>query len=207
MITIKVITGYTRYTEDALRNTAQKACDSLNGNVNFDFTAEDISRFQTEISSFDDLRIKAQSGTSADVSRKNEAKKVLIQDMHYLSVEVNQQSHSDLVKLQSSGFPLAKSRGSVGTLPKPTAFQVKSGLNSGDLLFEVDANPNCQVYLFFYAPMPAPDEVSDMRKIVSTTHKRNTGSFIPGTQYKCLCAYQGAETELVYSDPVYIFAQ
>lgn len=207
MISLKVITGYTRYTEDALRNAAQQACDSLNGNTNFDFTAETITRFQTEITSFDDLRMKAQNGTSADVLKKNEAKNVLIQDMHYLSVEVNQQAQSDLIKLQSSGFPLSKSRGPVGTLPKPTGFQVKSGLNSGDLLFEVDANADCQVYLFFYAAVPASDNVDEMHKFVSTTHKRNAVGFTPGTQYKCLCAYQGSETSLVYSDPVYLFAQ
>jgi len=207
MTTSKVITGYVRYPESELAGMAQVACDGLTGNANFVFEEGLLVRFQEHITDYTSLKAKVKNGTTADVLKKNEAKKIVLDDMHYISTEVNQQAKGDLVKLQSSGFPLAKTASPVGPLPKPTDFRVMSGRNSGELLFEVDVHERCQVYLFFFAAMPASENVSEMNKIVSTTHKRNAGSFKPGTQYKCLCAYQGSSTELVYSDPVYVFVQ
>lgn len=207
MTTFKVITGFSRLNDEALDSQAHIAYDSLNPNENFSWDDDVMTRFQSEMNEYHDLLEKVKMGTSGDVLRKNMAKEALTKDMHYIAVEVNQQAQNDLVKLQSSGFPLAKTGSKVGPLPKPTDFKVSSGLNTGELLFEVEANRHSSVYLFFYAEMPAPETISAMNKLVSTTHKRNATGFKPGMQYKCLCAYQGSDTTLVYSDPIYIYAQ
>jgi hypothetical protein len=207
MTTFKVITGFSRYTDEDLEIQGQASYSALNPNANFNWDEEVMPRFLTKITDYQDSRKKVVGGTAADVLKKNQAKAALAGEMHYLAVAVNQQAANDLVKLQSSGFPLVKTRSKIGPLPKPSDFRVSSGRNSGELLFEVDSNPQCHVYLFFYAEMPAPDKISDMLEIVSTTHRHNSTGFIPGKQYKCLCAYRGSNTTLVYSDPVYIYAQ
>jgi hypothetical protein len=140
-------------------------------------------------------------------SLKNEARVALLENLRTIGMEINLQANNDLLKLQSSGFHLAKERSKVGILPKPTGFTVKSGDNSGDLLCNVDANPNASMYNFYSAPVPAPANINDWRLTPSTNRKKNIPGFIPGKQYELKCAYQGSEDTLIYSDSVFIFAQ
>ena len=203
----KVITDYSRLPDDELSVFSQAVYDALNPNENFIWEEGMMAQFQTKITTYRDLQEDARNGSSSDVLKKNVAKTALTDQLRYMAVEVNQQAGNDLVKLKSSGFQLVKSPSVVGPMPKPTNFTVKTGRNSGQLSFNVDACPNCRMYFFYESSVPAPESIEDMHLIPSTTHRKNVNGFTPGTQYKCVCAYQGSDEELVYSDPVYIYAQ
>ncbi len=202
-----VLTGYGRLKDHDLEAQADVVNNDLPGNPNFQFDAAKVTDFQTNLTNFSAALKNCKNGTSADVLKKNVARKALLASMKYLAVEVNQQADGDTLILQSSGFVLSKVSTKIGPLPKPVDFKVQTGRNSGELLFDVDANANCLVYVFYFAPMPTTLSPVEMSKAVSTTHKVNVGNFTPGTQYKCYCAYQGTDPTLVYSEPIYIYAQ
>ncbi|WP_163718729.1 hypothetical protein [Mangrovibacterium lignilyticum] len=207
MTTFRVITSYSRLTDAKLGFQSQLVYDSLNANPAFVWEEGVMANFQLEITAYLSLLETVTNGNPNDVLKKNIAKKTLASDMRLLAQEVNIQAANDVVKLQSSGFTLAKNPVKVGPLPKPTNFEVTSGLNTGELFFTVDANTKCKMYQFFYTGMPATGDNGQMHQVSATTHRKNITGFTPGTQYKCLCAYQGSEDTLVYSEPFYIYAQ
>jgi hypothetical protein len=207
MATQKVIIDYSKDTDFELDVFAQNVYTSLNPNPNFTWDEPIMLKFHADIAAYRNALEKVQNGTSADTIAKNTVRAALIEDLKKNAAEVNLQAGYDLQKLQSSGLRLAKGKTKVGVLPKPTGFAVKSGDNSGDLLCSVDRHPQALVYNFYSAPVPAPANIDDWRLTPSTTHKKNIQGFIPGKQYELKCAYLGSEEELVYSDPVSIYAQ
>jgi len=202
-----VITDYSREADNDLANFAKGACLSLGQNSNFTWGENVISQLQTATNAFQATLERLPNGTPADTIAKNGARAMLLEKLRTIGLEINLQANNDLLKLQSSGFRLAKERSKVGVLPKPTGFTVKSGDNSGDLLCNVDANPNASTYNFYSAPVPAPANIIDWRLTPSTNRKKNISGFIPGKQYELKCAYQGSEETLIYSDSVLIFVQ
>ncbi len=202
-----VLTGYVRSRDFELKEQAVSANNGLTGNASFQIDATKMTDFQIALENYSDLLEKVKTGTRLDVQLKNDAKKVLIGLMKYLALQVNSQAAGETAKLMTSGFPLVKQRTKLGQLPKPTDFKVTAGRNPGDLIFDVDAHPGCNVYLFFFSPVPGIENPKEMKPVISTSHKKKVGNFISGTQYRCYCAYQGVDDELVYSDPVFIYAQ
>ncbi|MGB4775216.1 MAG: hypothetical protein WBP45_08590 [Daejeonella sp.] len=157
-----------------------------------------------------DYQIKlnqSKNGSSADRATKNEAKQVIVDQLKHIAMQVNIQADGDVLKLMSSGLRLAKTAAPVGVLPKPIGFSVKSGKNSGELMFSVEANKSTTMYYFYTAPVPAPANLADWRLSPSTKSAANVSGFTPGKQYECKCVYKGSAEELVYSDSILIYAQ
>ncbi len=202
-----VITDYSKEPEKDLDNLANGVYKALLNNPNFTWGDQTLAVFLAKAQKYQNSLEIAQKGTTHDTNVKNADKAVLLDALKTLATEVNRQAQGDLIKLGTSGFKMAKERATVGLLPKPTGFKVSSGRNSGDILCEVDALKSATVYVFFSAPVPAPDNMAEWRVTPSTTRKKNISGFIPGKQYVFKCAYQGSETELVYSDPITLYAQ
>jgi hypothetical protein len=201
------ITDYSRETDLELDVFAQNVYTSLNPNPAFTWGETVMRKFQTDITAYRTALENAQHGSPTEIVIKNAARKVLVDGLKNIALEVNIQANGDVLKLQSSGLRLAKTRSKVGILPKPTGFTVRSGDNPGDFLCNVDPYPHVAMYNFYSAPAPAPASINDWRLTPSTTHKKNIAGFTPGKQYELKCAYQGSEETLVYSDPVLIYAQ
>jgi hypothetical protein len=202
-----VIIDYSRDADKDLDNFAEAVYKALNPNPNFVWDTKVMPLFKTNTDNYRTMLQAAQNGTSTDVLAKNLAKTTLTDQMREIAMEVNKQAGDDLIKLQSSGFILARGKSKVGTLPKPTGFKVSTGANSGDLLMNVDANMDTTTYNFYTAPVPAPANINDWRLTPSTTHRKNISGFTPGTQYAVRCAYLGTDPTLVFSDTVQIYAQ
>jgi hypothetical protein len=203
----KVIIDYSKESDDRLSVLSESIYSCLNPNTNFTWETMVMPLFRGHIDEYRSCLEKVPAGTSADVIKKNMARKVLLIDFHDIGTEVNYQAAGDLVKLQSSGFLLAKIPSKVGLLPKPTGFEVTSGDNSGDFLCNVKAYSKAKMYLFISAPVPSPANFIDWRQSSSSAHKTNIQGFVPGKQYELKCAYLGTEKELVYSDSIFIYAQ
>ncbi len=202
-----VIIDYSKKTDTDLDNLADAVYKALNPNPNFTWETDAMTQFKANC---DDYKVKiaaAINGGTAAVTAKNVAKEVLVDNLREIAKEVNRQAKGDLLKLVSSGLTLTKIKGKVGPLPKPTGLKVQTGKNSGDLLCIVDANNDAIMYNFYIAQVPAPASIDEWRLVPSTTRKKNIPGLKPGVQYALKCAFQGTSTELVYSDPVLIYAQ
>jgi len=202
-----VIIDYTKLPENEIDNFSQIVYNSLNPNLAFTWEATVMPTFLASILSYRKSLETAQTGNSKDVVAKNIAKDIVTDKLRILGKEVNRQANFDLLKLRSSGLELAKEPTKKGILAKPTGFQVKSGDNSGDLLFSVDANSDADIYNFYSAPVPATVNLIDWRLTPVTTRKKNISGYTPGKQYELKCAYKGTADALIYSDSIFIFAQ
>ena len=202
-----VIISYSKLSDADLDNFSQVVYNALNGNANFTFATTILPALLTKCTTYKGKVEAAYSNNPKDIAAKNAAKADLLDTLRSMAVSVNQQANGDLIKLKSSGFVLAKTPSPRGVLPKPTGFSVKSGNNSGDLLFTVDALKEATMYFFYSATVPAPEKMTEWRLTPSTARKINVSGFVPGKQYAVCCAYKGSEELLVYSDKILIFAQ
>ncbi len=202
-----VLTDYSHEVDNALDNVAQTAFDALIKSAEFIFDAQILPNLQISINNYRIKLNQSKNGNSAERAAKNEAKQVLVDQLKDIAVQVNIQADGDVLKLMSSGLRLAKVAAPVGILPKPTGFGVKSGNNSGEFMFSVEANKNTTMYYFYSAPVPASASLADWRLSPSTKSTANVAGFIPGKQYECKCAYKGSAEELIYSDSILIYAQ
>jgi hypothetical protein len=202
-----VLKDYSKEPDNDLLVLAQDVNVSLTGNANFTFAAGVLAGFQTKITDFLAKNQRSQHGNSADITAKNLSRKALLTDLHDIADTVNYLAKGDLAKLKSTAFVLSKEKAKVGSLPKPEMFKVVSGNNSGDLLCSVEACPDAIMYLFFWAPVPAPDNMADWHWVPNTVRKMNISGFMPGKHYILKCAYKGTDGNLVYSEPIYIYAQ
>lgn len=207
MANAKVVIDYSTVGEGDLDNLAMDVHDNLDGNTNFTWAGTEVADLKTLTEDYAKKYQDSLNGSSADTTKKNAAKKVLLKQLNGMASVVNLQANGDKTKLESSGFTLIGDSGPVGILPKPENFKVKSGANSGDLLFEVKANTNADMYLFYTAPVPEPESMDEWRTSPSNKRKVNVSGFKRGKEYACCCAYKGSEKTLVYSDTIRIIAQ
>jgi hypothetical protein len=202
----EVIISYHKSSDGELSPMVSNVILKLTGNVNFKIEVERLGTTKEYLTDFDKKVVKARNGTSQDIAEKNASKKQLCDFIRNIAIDVNLQANGDSLKLQSTGFTLAKERKRVGVLDKPKNFKVKGGANQGDFLLEVDVNKNATIYNFYAAPVPAPANINEWRVIPSTSHKKNISGFTPGKEYELKCAYQGSEETLLYSDSIRAFA-
>lgn len=202
-----VIIDYSKLPDSELDNFAQGVHNSLSGNANFTWAATVLPALLTNIVSYRTKLEIAANGTAKDVTSKNVAKISLLDFLRTTATDVNRQANGDLLKLQSSGFKITKTPAKKGIMPKPTGFKVKTGDNSGEILFQMDAYTEADMYYFYSAAVPAPVDMTDWRLTPSTTRKKNISGYTPDKQYELRCAYKGTEDAMVYSDALLLFAQ
>jgi hypothetical protein len=203
----KVIIDYTDVLEGELDNQGQAIFNSLVNNPYFTWANNEIGQLQNLVTAYGVAYEASRNGTKANTVAKDDARKARLAHLRLMALQVNLQANGDKLKLETSGFTLAKESAKVGVLPKPTGFKVKSGSNSGDFAVEVDANSSANVYLFYFTPTPASTNLNDWRLVPSNKLKANISGFTPGKQYECKCGYKGSEEVLVLNDGITIYAQ
>lgn len=203
----KVIIDYSKEQDDSLDNFGQYVYNHLNGNANFTWQADVLTGFQTKITNY---RVKLEAsrhGSDLDIDAKNVARGELLKELRILGMDVNRQANGDYSKLLSSGFRMVKTKTPVGVLPKPTGFVVRTGRNSAEMFMEVDPCKGVKIYDFYVSEVPAPEDIEKWRRINSTRCRTYANGFIPGKQYEFKAAYKGTSEEIVFSDPIFIYAQ
>lgn len=206
-MTATVITNYAKLSDSELLTRAQCVHKGLTNNADIKTEPEELTKFNTNITALNNAIVAAKDGSSIAILKKNECRDLVLDDMHHLGQKVNLQANGNLEILQSSGFLLSKEPISRGVLPKPTGFKVVSGENSGELTCSVEAFAGVRVYCFYYTEAPAIEDISKWQLSISTVRKKKISGLTPGKLYTLRCAYKGTEEELIYSDPISIYAQ
>lgn len=207
MALAKVIVNYTNVVESELDNLSQSIYNALLNNANFTWAANVLATLRALITDYSNKYEASKNGNKASTTAKEVAKKALLTQLRVMAMQVNVQALGNELKLESSGFTLAKTPSKRGILPKPTSFRVKSGDNSGELLFEVEANADADMYLFYSCATPGHANMDSWRLVPSNKRKINVDGFAPGKQYDLRCAFKGSEEDLVFSDTITLFVQ
>lgn len=203
----KVITNFSNYSDSNLDVVGNSAVTGLTGNASFTFVNAELTTLTTNQNTYHIKLAAVATGNASAVIEKNAARKDLLSSLRVIAIQVNLQADGDLLKLQSSGLPLA-------AIPQHHMQSAPEGLivdngNSGELYAKVDRSPagdNGTVFAYTLANNAATNPEAWTVKPVNS-HSITVKGLTPGMEYKFSAAYKGNDEEdLVWAPPVSKFA-
>ena len=203
----RVIIDYGDLNDNDLHKLVASMLLGLTGNPNFTWPVGKLLGIQEKNDEFNTRILAASTNDSVKIALKNEWRIDLLSEIHDTAQDVNRQAAGNLAKLLSSGLTLVRNRGIVGPLDSPSGFKVVNGPNPGELVCSVDAHSDAVMYFFYFAPVPAPEDIEDWKLKPSTKRKKTFRGFKSGDQIAVKAAYQGTVDELNYSETIYIYVQ
>jgi len=165
----KAVISFAKTKDHELADIAQAIANKMTNNLNFSSPTISLSDLQAAIAAYSSALIQAADGSKADTATKNACRITLENDLSTLGNYVNLMAEGDLVKLQSSGFPLTKLPVPIGILEAPV-LTVHYGENAGEMGIDISPIPKASGYIVLYAPTPAPADNNDWNsKLLSST--------------------------------------
>ena len=169
MKTQKAIISFAKTKDHELADIAQAIANQMTNNLNFSSPSPSLSDLQAAIDAYSNALIQTQSGSKADTATKNACRLTLEHDLSTLGTYVNLIADGDMLKLQSSDFPLSKLPEPIGILEAPV-LTVHYGENAGEMVIEISSIAKASGYIVLYAPTPAPADNNDWNsKVLSST--------------------------------------
>ena len=203
----KVLTNYARYTDPNLDVTGESGSKGLTGNAYFTFTNGELTGLTANATTFHNKMALLANGGPAAVIEKNTARANLLQSLNIVALQVNIQANGDLLKLQSSGLPLA-SQPQHHQQPAPGNLKVVIG-NNGDLLVSVDKSPESDNgTVFAYTPVSNTENDPNLWTLKPVNgHSATIKGLTAGIGFKISAAYKGNDNDdLVWAPPITKFA-
>ena len=203
----KIISNFSRLSDAELNVQATSIAACLTNNNSFTFANGEVAALTAATTKFYNKLAALTAGSVGAVAEKNAARADLIVLLSTIAIQVNLQANGDLVKLQSSGFPLVK-HPERRVQPVPSNLKVVNG-NNGEMLASVD-NSAVGDNGTIFAYTPATNTVTDANLWMlkhANKHSITIKGLTPGVAYKFTAAYKGNDDDdLVWADPITKFA-
>lgn len=200
----KVITSYTKFRDEMIRNIGGTAVTTMQGNPVFSSLEADIQATGTALTAYTGALAVAPTGGPYEHTLKNQCRAAVEKALHQLAVKVNLLADGDEAILTQSGLPLARVQNAAakrGPLDKGTNLVVKQGPDKGALVASVNKIPGALVYYFQYTKAPVTDE-SVWTSIHSPIPSVTVYGLNRRDQYVFRVAGVGHDSNLVFSDEV-----
>lgn len=136
-------------------------------------------------------------------ARKRAAIKVLDQVLSRLAAHVNSVCAGDIVKLGSSGFPLASRPSPISELPRPNAFRAARTQFSDRLELRWESVPGALIYEVEMAERGASAESAWLRAGLTSKPRLLVEHLKPGRSYTFRVCAVGAHVQSPYSQEAY----
>jgi len=203
MATLRVLTGFSKYSDQQLATLAGAVIKGLAGNKAFPAPPVDLAAVQTALDEFGAaVADQVQGGTTATAA-KNNKRNVLVELLRKLALYVQIHCGNDLEVLLSSGFSPATQATSVSALPKPSITRVDYG-HTTELVVNVARVPRARSYELRSAPIGAGGTPGPWQSNGSFTSSRSMriNGLTPGTNYLFQARAFGSPGYSDWSDPV-----
>jgi hypothetical protein len=165
----KALINISKTRDSELANKAQNIVNKMSINPYFTNPLPPLLTIQEYIAAYSTALVKAKDGSKEDTANKNACRLTLENALYALGYYVNLVADNDVVKLDSSGFPISKLPEPIGILEAPT-ITVHYGNNPGEMYIEISHVPKASGYIVLYSPIPAPADNGEWyQKIVSGT--------------------------------------
>ncbi len=205
MRTQKAIVSFTKVRDSELANTAQNIVNKMTTNPYFTDPQPPLTTIQDYIAAYSAALVKAKDGSKEDTANKNACRLTLETALFTLGNYVNLVAENDVVKLESSGFPLSKLPEPIGILEAPH-LTVSYGKNPGELIIEISVVPKASGYIVLYSPLPAPADNNEWYEIVFSGTRGTLTRLKSETKYVIKVAAISTEANKMgvynFSDPV-----
>jgi len=201
----KAIISFTKVRDSELANTAQNIVNKMTTNPYFTDPQPPLTTLQNYIAAYSMALVKAKDGSKEDTANKNACRLTLETALFTLGNYVNLVAENDVVKLESSGFPLSKLPEPIGILEAPH-LTVSYGKNPGELIIEISVVPKASGYIVLYSPLPAPADNNEWYEIVFSGTRGTLTRLKSETKYVIKVAAISTEANKMgvynFSDPV-----
>lgn len=201
----KIVCGFARLNDSAFQTKVEFIEESIVGNATYPTPIPDLATVQTKINTYSTKLKAAGEGGKTAVAEKDEARADLEATMVRLS-KYCELTATTLAELISSGFD-------VSGPPQPVVlgaienFQVKEGLNPGELRLSLRGVRGAKAYLFqFSTTDPATGNVAWTIRSTTTCKCTLTG-LSGGQRYWVRVVVLGSYAQEVYSDVLSRIAQ
>ncbi|PYS16480.1 MAG: hypothetical protein DMG15_02055 [Acidobacteria bacterium] len=152
---LKAVTGFGKLDANALVNTAQLVAKGIGGNPQyFGNPPVDPEALKASATTLSAAILAAMDGGKSAKTIREKQRKMVIQDLKLLAVYVQNVSNDDPAIFAASGFT-AKPTGKSAPQPvgAPTFRSLDFGVNSGQIVVSVKAQPGAKSYFIRYAVM------------------------------------------------------
>ena len=201
----KALINFSKIKDNELVSYAQKIVLKMTNNPNFTAPIPDLETVQAAITLYMAALIKSKDGTKEDTANKVALRRALENCLSALGAYVNQTVGTDLTKLDSSGFNLSRTPSVVGILDAPT-LDVYYGNNSGEMFFEIGADPHAIEYVVLYSPLPAPADDAEYYTKIFSKSKGMISNLTSGIKYIFKAAATSSEANKMgiynFSNPI-----
>ena len=201
----KAIISFTKVRDSELANTAQNIVNKMTTNPYFTDPQPPLTTIQDYIAAYSAALVKAKDGSKEDTANKNACRLTLETALFTLGNYVNLVTENDVVKLESSGFPLSKLPIPIGILDAPH-LTVSYGKNPGELIIEISVVPKASGYIVLYSPLPAPADNNEWYETVFSGTRGTLTRLKSETKYVIKAAAISTEANKMgvynFSDPV-----
>jgi hypothetical protein len=201
----KAIVSFTKVRDSEIANTAQNIVNKMTINPYFTDPQPSLITIQEYIAAYSTALVKAKDGSKEDTANKNACRLMLETALFKLGNYVNLVAEHDVVKLDSSGFPVSKLPEPIGILEAPT-ITVHYGNNPGELIIEISVVPKASGYIVLYSTLPAPADNNEWYEIVFSGTRGTLTRLKSETKYVIKAAAISTEANKMgvynFSDPV-----
>ncbi len=205
MKTQKARINFSKVKDHELAHVAQNIVNKMTINAHFSQPTPTLLSIQTTISTYSDALLKAKDGSKQDTAYKNACRLNLENSLSSLGSYVNLTAEADLVKLESSGFPLSKIPEPIGILEAPT-ITVTYGKNPGEIHIECSVIHKASGYIILYSPVPGPADNNEWYNKQWSSSKGTLTQLKSETKYVIKAAAMSPEANKMgiynFSDPV-----
>ena len=198
----KLLYDFSRLRDADLSPTSQHIISKMTGNSFFATPKPALTVIQTALNAYNTSLAKAKSdGSRADFALKDQNREALEKLMSQLADYVEDIALGDEVKLESSGFDLAKTPEKRGPLEKPENLKVAPGANKGTLEISVDAVKNAMMYEVQYKLTGE----NVWQTVTYSKRKYTIENLASGKQYLVRVAAAGTDPSRIWTDEITTF--
>jgi len=149
----KVLINFAKMRDAVMESKGQQIFTALTNNPHFPGIGPRLAELQSANKVFSDAMALASNGDRVKVSAKNDARKALVAVLNAIAREVNFTS-SDRTVLLGTGFNVSVESKSTRLLGAPTNFTVLPGMNTGEMIMNVDPVAGASSYVFMFGLSP-----------------------------------------------------
>ena len=132
----RVLTSFTKATDDSLKVTAGSVLNGLTGNPVFPNPTVPLTTLETAITDFSDALVEQEQGGSMATAAKKNKRETLVRILRRLASYVEDNCDGNLAALLSSGFAAASTSRVQAHLAAPFILRLLNG-NTGQLLVKL----------------------------------------------------------------------
>ena len=199
MKTSKILSTFSKFTDNNLESMALAVSAAITGNTHFPEPQPGLAAFNDSIKAFSDALALAKTRDKVKVAVKNTHREALLLNLRRMANYCSLVADGDRGKLVSSGFPVNAATASPKMLSIPENFTVQTGINSGEAIVSVNRIAGAIAYLLLYRPASENG---------NWTHVTNSLPYFTITGLTALETYQfkigaiGTKGQIAYTDTI-----